>query len=287
MIGETHGHIALNGFDYKLAASTHKLQPDKCEIIKNLRQYETRNIHFYRDGGDKWGASELAAKLACDYGIDYRTPIFAIHKKGFYGSIVGKNFESLAQYDALVDEADSKGCDFIKIMLSGIMDFNIFNKISDYKISQKEASHMVNTAHQKGFSVMAHVNGASNIKKAIIAGVDSIEHGYYMDDECLYMLSECNTVWVPTIVPVKGMETYKGFDKNVVNSIVKLQTQNILKAVKMGVNIAAGSDAGSASVMHGGGIENEYEYLTSIYDKNIMTKKLNDGLEIIIHKFCR
>jgi len=50
------------------------------------------------------GVSLLAAKLAPEYGIEYRSPAFAIHRKGRYGSMVGKAFETMAEYRALVEE---------------------------------------------------------------------------------------------------------------------------------------------------------------------------------------
>ena len=57
-----------------------------CRHIKKQR------VSFVRDGGDPYGVAELAAKLAPEYGIDYRTPIFAIHKNGHYGVYCGTWF---------------------------------------------------------------------------------------------------------------------------------------------------------------------------------------------------
>ena len=47
-------------------------------------------------------------KLVLEYGIDYRTPVFAIHKEGHYGSIVGKGFTNMKEYHELVLEADGR-----------------------------------------------------------------------------------------------------------------------------------------------------------------------------------
>ena len=58
---------------------------------------------------------------------------------------------------------------------------------------------MVHIAHSEGYSVMTHVNGADHIKVALEAGVDSIEHGNFMDAECLSLLKETGAVWCPTI----------------------------------------------------------------------------------------
>ncbi len=62
-------------------------------------------------------------RLAPEYGIDYRTPVFAIHKRHHYGGIVGLPFDTWTEYEALVLRAKEEGADFIKIMVSGILDF--------------------------------------------------------------------------------------------------------------------------------------------------------------------
>ena len=49
---------------------------------------------------------------------------------------------------------------------------------------------MIHIAHEEGFSVMAHVNGAETVKQAVLAGADSIEHGAYMDTETIQVMAE-------------------------------------------------------------------------------------------------
>lgn len=58
---------------------------------------------------------------------------------------------------------------------------------------------MIHIAHEEGFAVMAHVNGAGAVKDAVEAGVDSVEHGNFMDEACLQALAESGTVWVADI----------------------------------------------------------------------------------------
>lgn len=56
---------------------------------------------------------------------------------------------------------------------------------------------MVHIAHEEGFAVMSHTNGCYGVQAAVEAGVDSIEHGNYMDDETISMLADSESVWVP------------------------------------------------------------------------------------------
>ena len=76
-----------------------------------------------RDGGDRWGAGEFAAKIAGEYGICYRTPCFPIYKRGHYGSFIGRGYETLDEFRALVREVKERGGHFIKIMNTGLKDF--------------------------------------------------------------------------------------------------------------------------------------------------------------------
>ena len=98
MFGECHAHIIMDGVNYRHAIDMHKNGPDDKIIREHLKAYQERGIVFVRDGGDALGVSARAKELAPEYGIDYRTPIFAIHKEGHYGSIVGKGFATMVEF---------------------------------------------------------------------------------------------------------------------------------------------------------------------------------------------
>ncbi len=105
MLGECHAHIFMDGINYREAVSRHRNTPDEKAVRACLNAYREAGIEFVRDGGDPYGVSFLAKKLAPEYGIDYRTPVFAIHKEGHYGSIVGKGFTNMKEYHELILEA--------------------------------------------------------------------------------------------------------------------------------------------------------------------------------------
>ena len=174
MFGECHAHIAMDGVNYASAMQRHEDGPDEAHIRACFEAYQGRGISFVRDGGDKCGVSLAARAIAPAYGIDYRSPIFAIHKQGNYGSIVGRAFSDLREYAALVDEAAALGADFIKIMTTGIMDFNVFGRITHHDLEASEVAEMVHIAHDHGLAVMSHTNGKRAVLDAGEAGVDSI-----------------------------------------------------------------------------------------------------------------
>ena len=142
----------------------HKAAPQEALIRKTLAQYQALGYTYLRDGGDRWGAGALAAKLAPEYGIRYRTPCFPIYKTGHSGSFIRRGFSTPAEYRALVRAAKAAGAHFIKIMISGLMDFEHYGVLTDEPLAPGEIADMIAGAHDEGFSVMAHANGDSAVR---------------------------------------------------------------------------------------------------------------------------
>ena len=257
MFGECHAHIFLNGYDYRKAVETQKNGPQDELIYAHLEEYRKRGIRFVRDGGDHYGVSKRTARLAPEYGIDYRTPVFAIYKKGHYGKIVGKSFSDMKEYHKRVLEAAAVGADFIKIMTTGLLDFENHGRITGTPLSVEEVKEMVHIAHEEGFAVMSHTNGSYGVQAAVEAGVDSIEHGNYMDDETISMLADSESVWVPTLVTVRNLKGCGRFEDTILTSVIRTGAQNLKKAFEKKIHVAVGSDAGAYQVLHGQGVRDE------------------------------
>lgn len=288
MFGECHAHIIMDGINYREAVDIHKNGPDDSVIRMHLKTYRKSGITFVRDGGDALGVSRRARELAAEYGIDYRTPVFAIHKEGHYGSIVGKGFTTMKEFHQRVLEAGKEGADFIKIMTTGLLDFTNHGNITGEPLKADEVKEMVHIAHEEGFAVMSHTNGAYGVRAALQAGVDSLEHGNYMDEESLCMLAESHTVWVPTLVTVRNLLGCGRYDDQVLIPIMESGEENIKKAYEKGASVALGSDAGAYMVPHGRGIEDEYHAFTEILGEKPEVKEwLNEGEKKIKSRFCR
>ena len=263
-LGECHAHVLMNGLNYKEAIAIHKGHIDDNAIRRNLSAYQKQNITFVRDGGDALGVSRRAKELAGEYGIDYRTPVFAIHKNGHYGSIVGKGFSNIQEYYALVKEAKKKGADFIKIMTTGLLDFNNHGQVTGIPLDKREVMEMVHIAHEEGLAVMSHTNGAYGVQAALEAGVDSVEHGNYIDEETIKRLADSDTVWVPTLVTVRNLRGCGRYEEEVIAPIIELAEENLRLAWKYKAKVALGSDAGAYMVPHGKGILDEYNAFSEI-----------------------
>ena len=264
MFGECHAHLIMDGQNYKRAIALHEERINEEIIRIRLQEYRKRGIKFIRDGGDALGVSKKTRELAAEYEIDYRTPIFAIHKNGHYGAIVGKGFDNLKEYYNLIKEAKEQGADFIKIMTTGLLDFNNHGKVTGVPLSKEEVKEMVHIAHEEGMAVMSHTNGVFGVQTAIEAGVNSVEHGNYIDEETIRMMASSDTVWVPTLVTVRNLKGCDRYEDAVLQPIIERAEENLKLAYRYKAKVALGSDAGAYKVMHGQGIEDEYQAFQKI-----------------------
>lgn len=261
MLGDCHVHMVLDGIYYRDAIGRHRAAVDDGWIRSVLARYREAGVAFVRDGGDAFGVCRRAAELAPEYGIDYRTPLFPIHRLGRYGGFIGRGFETPAEYRALLAEIRAGGGDFVKLMVSGLMDFNRYGAITSQPLQAAEIRDLVSASHDAGFAVMIHANGADTVRAALLAGADSIEHGSYQDPECLHLLAESDAVWVPTLVTVGNLRGSGRYDPAAVERILEMQLQNVAAARRLGARIALGSDAGAWRVPHVQGAFDEYRLL--------------------------
>lgn len=262
--GECHSHLFMNGYDYHAAVQMHRNAVNKEDVQKKLAAYRDAGITFLREGGDHMHVGEYAKTIAADYGIDLRIPVHGIFKKGHYGRVVGCEFETMEEYHRQVLDVKKNGGDFIKIMISGILDFATDGHLSCESLGRDDIREMIHIAHEEGFAVMAHTNGARAVENAADAGVDSLEHGNFADEAALQAMAENHTIWVPTVVTVSNLIGDERFPDQTARYLHSLQKASIRRASELGVTIAAGSDAGAYRVPHVQGIHDEVSILIDI-----------------------
>jgi imidazolonepropionase-like amidohydrolase len=153
------------------------------------------------------------------------------------------------------------GDDVIKIMPSGgVLDEG--GSGDNSQMTLEEIRAVVTTAHDYGFAVAAHAHGAEAIRRAVLGGVDSIEHGTYMDAEDMKLMVEHGTYFVPTIIAgdfvarqAKVPGYYPATIARKASEIGPLIQATAGRAYKAHVKIAFGTDA--AVYPHG---ENAHEF---------------------------
>lgn len=285
MFGDCHVHMVLDGILGYRAAMDRFCCDSFDDVVRNvLRQYQKAGITFLRDGGDKYGAARRAAELAGEYGITYRTPIYPIYENGRYGKFIGHGFTGMQEYRALIADIKAQGADFLKIMIAGLVDFNEYGRISCGPVEPDAIREMIHIGHEEGLAVMAHCNGDTAARAALDAGVDSIEHGCYMEQETLHQLAESDTVWVPTLVTVGSLIHDERYPQNITKRILDEQLWKVGIAAGWGCNIALGSDAGAYLVPHIKGTLDEYDLLKEALGENT-DSALQTGEDMIRWKF--
>ena len=272
---DCHMHMVLDGWDWRAAIARHSQSPQEEWVRLTLSAYKAAGFTWLRDGGDRWGAGALARALSPEYGITYRAPLSPLCKAGHYGAFIGTAFEDLKEYAALVAQQKAQGADFIKIMISGLMDFDRFGVLTEEGLSSAEIGEMVHIAHDQGLSVMAHANGTANVLAAAEAGVDSVEHGAYLHREALHAMCDAGTVWVPTLSTVGNLRGKGRFDEKALQAILENALQNVRTFAALGGLIAPGTDAGAWAVPHA--VTSEYDLLSDI--------DLTPGIRTLMTKF--
>jgi imidazolonepropionase-like amidohydrolase len=142
------------------------------------------------------------------------------------------------------------GVDLIKVIPSGgVLDESGSGENPQLTVAEIKA--VVEAAHDYGFTVAAHAHGAEAIRRAVEAGVDSIEHGTFMDEQDMAMMKKYGTWYVPTMsagefLAEKAREPdyYSGQVRKKAEAIGPIMLATAGRAYKAGVKIAFGTDAG-------------------------------------------
>ncbi len=280
MKADCHIHAVLDGVDWKQAIGRHQKQPDEIFVRKMLKIYQSQGYTYLRDGGDRWGAGVLARQLAPQYGITYRTPGPPLCEQGRYGSFIGCTYNSMQEYKDWVIRLREAGMDFIKIMISGLMDFNQFGVLTEPGMPKLQIRELIHIAHQEGMAVMAHANGGDTVLAAAEAGVDSVEHGAYLHSDALWAMKEAGTVWVPTLSTVGNLRGTGRFSEQAVAEILNSALENVSQFYTIGGLLAPGTDAGAWAVPH----DSETE-IPLMLQAGVSLDALDAGIKAIINKF--
>lgn len=279
---DCHMHMVLDGVDWRAAIDRHKAGVDLTWVRKTLKNYQQQGFTYLRDGGDRWGVGAAAKKMAPEYGITYRTPLAPLCEKGHYGSFIGREFEDMREYIRLVEKVRWGGGDFVKIMLTGLMDFHSFGTLTEEGLPDWEVRELIHIAHQEGMAVMVHCNGARAVEEAAKAGADSVEHGAYLDKDALQAMRDNETVWVPTLSTIANLRGKGLYDDSVLEHFFENAKENVEAFAQMGGLLAPGSDAGAKEVFHAG--LTEYALMEEILGETA-AEVLNRGIAVIKEKF--
>jgi len=150
---------------------------------------------------------------------------------------------------AKVRLASQNGSDVIKITATGGV-LSQQGRGLEAHFTPEEMKTIADTAHSLGLKVMAHAHGARGIQQAAEAGIDSIEHGTYLDEAAAKAMKANGTVLVPTLMALEGVSEglgkgiYTPVVENKIRAVQPLMASLVSRAREYGVTVAFGTDAG-------------------------------------------
>lgn len=153
-----------------------------------------------------------------------------------------------------VREQIFKGAEVIKVSSTGGVYGRIEGEqVGNVELSLEEQEVICREAHRFGLKVASHAIGRDGILNSIRAGVDTIEHGHFLDDELVALMEERNTAWIPTLFVYKQIATQEGipsYAREKAEEIVSIHRNAFESYFNRNILIGAGSDAGSPCTSH-------------------------------------
>ncbi|NBG88487.1 metal-dependent hydrolase family protein [Isachenkonia alkalipeptolytica] len=175
---------------------------------------------------------------------------------GGHGWQIGRECDGIAEVTKGAREQLKQGADVLKIMATGgVLTPGVDPNAS--QLSEAEITAAVTEAHKAGKKTATHAQGIFGIKNAVRAGINSVEHGVFLDDEAADMMAERGTYLVPTFSAIYNIIKYgeeHGIPKFAVDkakAIKEVHFESFQLARSKGVNIAMGTDAGTPFNRHG------------------------------------
>jgi imidazolonepropionase-like amidohydrolase len=263
---DTHVHLLFDGVNIMQEMVT-PFSMRFYKTITTMRNTLDAGITSVRDAGGADAGLKMAVEQGVVPGPRMQISINPMtitggHGDGFLRS--GNSFDLFKAYPGFpdgicdgVEEVRKKvremlraGAEVIKIHATG----GVLSPTDDPQFTQFSPEELAvivqEAAFRKGVKVMAHAQGVEGIKNAVRAGIHSIEHGIFLDDEAIDLMLEHGTFLVPTLLAplavleagvAGGMPEY-GIKKS--QEVIEIHSESIARAHKAGVTIAMGTDAG-------------------------------------------
>jgi imidazolonepropionase-like amidohydrolase len=255
---DAHIHLALCCRNGSLSAD--KLSPqdlDRQQMQALFDQLVQAGVTLVRDGGDRQVLNLQARQLAAanpEQGLQIVATGEALRRHGGYGSFLGRGYRSRADLETLLTEAIHSGVDQLKVVVSGVISFSEYGVVKGPLLPAADLALIVKTARSHNLKIMAHASSPEAVDLAVTAGVDSVEHGYFVRKETLQKMADQQIAWVPTIIPVASQlcesqaSRYTNVEQAVIRKAYREQLEKLHFAFACGVPVGVGTDAGAVGV---------------------------------------
>lgn len=264
---DTHVHMMLEGFDLAQMISR-PFSMNFYRAIGHMQRTIDAGITTVRDAG----GADLGVKQSIEAGLvvgpRMQVSITALSITGGHGDgwmPSGFSLDLLPAYPGMpsnicdgvedvrkkVREVLRAGAEIVKICSTGgVMSPTDHPEFTQFTPEELDAI-VQEAAYRRGVKVMSHAQGVEGVKNAIRAGIHSIEHGIFLDDEAIDLMLEKGTYLVPTLLaPIAVIEVAEStgampdYGVRKARETIEIHSESIAKAHERGVTIAMGTDAG-------------------------------------------
>lgn len=268
---EAHCHLFLDGGELDFKARSEYLKLPLESMLQTARDNVKSNlasgVTLIRDAGDRYGVNHAVREefAARGEGPLIRSPGLGLRRPKKYGAFMAQEVSSAEEIRAAIT-ARAKSADDLKILLTGIIDFEAGAVTKPPQFDLESLNLIVAVAAEHGLKTFAHCSGLDGLELAVQAGVDSIEHGFFMEEGILDVMAEKGIAWVPTFSPVHFQwerPELAGWNENTIANLRRILDDHlhyVEMAYHKGVQLVAGSDAGSHGVRHGRALIDELDF---------------------------
>lgn len=174
---------------------------------------------------------------------------------GGHGHWMGREADGPDEVRKAVREQIKAGADCVKLMATGgVMTPGV--EPGAQQLTEEELRAGVEEAHKAGKRTASHAQGSEGIKAAVLAGIDSIEHGFFLTDEIVALMRERGTAYSATLVAGRGIaeappNTVPEWARAKAQRVMAAHARSFRLACEGGVPIVLGTDAGTPFNLHG------------------------------------
>jgi imidazolonepropionase-like amidohydrolase len=269
---DAHVHLFLDGAKLDPVERNAQLRsglPAMLAVARsNIDNSLQAGVTVLRDAGDVFGVNhamreEFGARAGDT--MTLRSCGAGLRRTGRYGRLLAHEIgasDMAAGVDAAAETADD-----VKVLLTDIVDFESGQMKRPPQFDLEEMQFIVERARRHKRRTFVHCSGVDGLAIAVAAGVDSIEHGYFMNREILKRMADSEIAWVPTFAPVRFQferPEIAGWSRTAMANLERLlasHAEHLALGHELGVPIIAGSDAGSPGVPHGSGLIDELYFM--------------------------
>jgi imidazolonepropionase-like amidohydrolase len=250
---DAHVHLALDGTP-DVVSSLGTLAPDQIEkrLVASATSYLSAGITTVRDLGAP--AGYLARMVANGVLTPPHSPRVlaaqAISSPTGHGNFIARHAETLGEYRTIIDSLDPIEHPFLKLFASG----GVITSGSNPEAIQMPAKllrDVTSYAHDKGFKVASHAHSHASIVNCVAAGVDTIEHFSYLDDNLASLVADSSSYLVSTYIATSrfaNSPARAGAEPEALEKILRhdaIEAAALRVAAKISEKVIAGSDSGT------------------------------------------